>query len=75
MIATLKAYAAAFVAALVAMAGAVLYLRGRQDANDKQTADNLQAAVTAKDNRYELENTDDQRLVDILSGKLRNDKR
>lgn len=38
MIATIKAYAAAFVAALVAMAGAVLYLRGRQDANDKHEA-------------------------------------
>jgi hypothetical protein len=31
----------------------------------------VEAMQDAKENRHEIENSDDQRLVDILSGKLR----
>jgi hypothetical protein len=34
--------------------------------------DNAKSAKDAKDNRHEIETSDDQRLVDILTGKLHN---
>ena len=48
---------------------------GRSQANSDALRDNLKAAKTAKDTRYDMETSDDQRLVDILTGKLHNGKR
>jgi len=47
------------------------YRTGKKNAEAKQTKANLKASKDAKDNRYELETSDDQHLVNILTGKLR----
>jgi hypothetical protein len=48
---------------------------GRSEAATDSLKANIKAAQTAKDTRHEIETSDDQRLVDILSGKLHNGKR
>lgn len=55
---------------IILLVPVIAYMMGRKDADADRDADSLKASNDAKDNRYELENTDDQRLVDILTGKL-----
>ena len=58
-----------------------LFMRniGRRDEKHKATAkravENVKAAETAKDTRHEIETSDDQHLVNILTGKLHDRKR
>lgn len=62
----------------IAAGGAVWFFAGRsakQGERLDRAEDNLDAAKRAKDTRHEVETSDDQRLVDILSGKLHNNKR
>lgn len=63
--------------AIVVLLGGIwaAYRKGRKDETAKRATDNIKAGQAAKDNRDELESQDDQRLVDILSGKLRDGKR
>lgn len=60
-------------------AGGVVWLMAwrstKQGERLDRAEDNLDAARRAKDTRHEVETSDDQRLVDILSGKLHNNKR
>lgn len=55
------------------------WVLGRREGKQAERTDsaegNVKAGQQAKDNRDELESQDDQRLVDILSGKLRDGKR
>lgn len=55
------------------------WVLGRRDGKRTARADraegNVKAAQQAKDNRDELESQDDQHLVDILTGRLRDGKR
>lgn len=46
------------------------YRTGKKSADAKQTKANLKASKDAKDNRHDLESSDDQHLVNILTGKL-----
>jgi hypothetical protein len=48
---------------------------GRQKAATARADANVKAAQRAKETRYETETSDDQRLIDILSGKLHDRKR
>lgn len=48
---------------------------GRSEANTQRAEGNAKSAQKAKDTRHEIETSDDQRLVDILSGKLHDRKR
>jgi len=53
---------------------AVLRLGGqveRAQGRAKRAEGNLKAARDAKDTRHEIETSDDQRLVDILTGRVR----
>lgn len=59
---------------LAALAGALgLFKLGERSgtgkASLKSLEDDLEAAKNAKDNRHEVETADDQRLVDILTGR------
>jgi ATP:corrinoid adenosyltransferase len=55
------------------------WLAGRREGNKNANSDiveaNLEAAKTAKEIRHEIETSDDQHLVDVLTGKLHNDNR
>jgi hypothetical protein len=57
----------------------LMYGMGQRNKRLKELADraeaNLKAAKRAKDTRHEMETSDDQRLVDILSGVHRDGKR
>lgn len=61
------------VGALAAAGG--LWFAGRRSKAKDVKADraeaNAKAAKTAKDNRHELETSDDQHIVDILTGRVR----
>ncbi|MGR3687122.1 MAG: hypothetical protein ACU0D5_12880 [Paracoccaceae bacterium] len=48
---------------------------GRQKAELKRAEGNVKAAKKSKDTRHELETSDDQHLVNILTGKLHDRKR
>ena len=48
---------------------------GASVARTERAEDNTKAAQKAKDVRHEIETSDDQRLVDILGGKLHDRKR
>lgn len=66
----------ALIAIIVVLGGLwAAYRRGGADKDKERKADNAKAGKAARENRDEMESQDDQRLVDILSGKLRDDKR
>jgi membrane protein DedA with SNARE-associated domain len=60
--------AVAFVAALV---GAWLHILGRRHEQRKADRRNTSAMKEAKEIRHDLQTSDDQRLIDILSGRVR----
>lgn len=66
-------------ASVAALAAFGIYAAGRKEgrsqANSDALRDNLKSAKDAKDNRHAIETSDDQRLVDLLTGKLHDDKR
>lgn len=47
------------------------YRQGGKNAKAKTTQSNLDAANKAKENRHEMESQDDERIVDILTGRVR----
>jgi hypothetical protein len=59
--------------------GLIAHQMGKRAANTKATTDrleaNINAAHRAKETRHAIETSDDQRLVDILSGVHRDGKR
>jgi predicted small secreted protein len=77
MIARLKLYLAAVGVGIAVVWQIIRTIRKdeRAKANLERTENNLKAAKEAKDTKHELEIGDDQRLVDILSGKLHKPKR
>lgn len=66
-------------ASVAVLAALGIYAAGRKEgrsaANSDALRDNLNAAQKAKATRHEIETSDDQRLVDILTGKLHDRKR
>ena len=60
--------AVVFVAALI---GSWLHILGRRHEQRKADRRNTSAMKDAKDIRHELQTSDDTRLVDILSGRVR----
>ncbi len=48
-----------------------LYRKGAADQVNKETRRRIDAMQDAKDIRHEVQNSDDSRLVDILSGRVR----
>jgi Na+/H+ antiporter NhaC len=71
MLTKVKLYLYGIFAAFMAFAGVYLYRKGKADAKSDHVRRRVEAMTDAKENRHEIENSDDQRLVDILSGKLR----
>lgn len=65
----LKLYGAAF--ALVAWAAAWLYRKGRRDEVDRHVRRRVEAMKEARETRHEAQGSDDQRIVDILIGRVR----
>ena len=55
---------------LIAFA-AWLYRKGGKDRMNRETKRRLDAMKDAKDIRHEIEGSDDKRLVDILTGRVR----
>lgn len=56
----------------VAFAAAFAFFGGRNREKIDASERNLDAAKRAKDTRHEIETDDDQRIIDILTGKLHN---
>jgi hypothetical protein len=71
MLTKVKLYLYGIFATFMAFAGVYLYRKGKTDAKADHVRRRVEAMQDAKENRHEIENSDDQRLVDILSGKLR----
>ena len=71
MISKVKLYLYGIFAAFLAYIGARLYAKGKSDAEAKQTRRKIDAMQDAKEIRDEVQSSDDQRLVDILSGRVR----
>ena len=67
----IRAYIAAAFAGLLSIVGALLYRMGANNTESDAKDADIKAAKTSKENRYEIENTDDQHIIDILTGKLR----
>jgi hypothetical protein len=51
------------------------YTQGRKNEQGKHTRRRVDAMKDAKETRHEVQNSDDQRLVDILAGRVRDGKR
>jgi hypothetical protein len=47
------------------------YVQGKQSEQNKHTRRRVEAMKDAKETRHEIQNSDDQRLVDILAGRVR----
>jgi hypothetical protein len=71
MIANIRLYVYGIFAAVLAYAGARLYAKGKSDVQAANTARRIDAMKDAKEIRDEVQNSDDQRLVDILTGRVR----
>lgn len=71
MFSGLRAYLYGAVLAIWAGVSTWLYFKGRQDAKAADNQDRLDAIQDVRETRHELETSDDDRLVDILTGKLR----
>ena len=54
---------------------AYVYILGRRSEQNKHTRRRVDAMKDAKETRHEIQNSDDQRLVDILTGRVRDNKR
>ena len=52
-----------------------VYIMGRRSEQNKQTRRRVDAMKDAKETRHEIQNSDDQRLVDILTGRVRDSER
>ena len=61
--------------ALAPIVASVLYAMGRKSEQNKHTRRRVDAMKDAKETRHEIQNSDDQRLVDILTGRVRDNKR
>ena len=67
----IRAYIAAAFAGFLSILGALLYYMGVKAKESEAKDADIDAAKKSKENRYEIENADDQYIVDILTGKLR----
>jgi hypothetical protein len=71
MIAKIKLYLYGIFAAVLAFAGVYLYRKGKSDAAAKHVRRRVDAMKNAKEIRDEIQTSDDQRIVDILAGRVR----
>ena len=51
------------------------YVMGRRSEQSKHTRRRVETMKDAKETRHEIQNSDDQRLVDILTGRVRDNNR
>lgn len=72
MISKLRLYLYAIVTAAWAGLMAWAFVKGKQSEQRKHTRRRVEAMKDAKETRHEIQNSDDQRLVDILAGRVRN---
>jgi hypothetical protein len=59
------------VVAVAALIGSWLHILGRRHEQRKADRRNTDAMKNAKEIRHDLQTSDDQRLIDILSGRVR----
>ena len=71
MIANIRLYLYGIFAAVLAYIGARLYAKGKSDVQAANTARRIDAMKDAKEIRDEIQTSDDDRLVDILTGRVR----
>ena len=71
MLSRIKLWLYGSAAAIVIKASLWLYWMGRRSEQNKHTRRRLDAMKDAKDIRHEVEGSDDKRLVDILTGRVR----
>ena len=71
MVSKIKLWLYGVAAAIAVKASLWLYWMGRRSEHNKQTRRRVDAMKNAKDIRHEVEGSDDQRLVDILTGRVR----
>lgn len=75
MLGSLKRWVYSAFFALSITIGTWLWFSGRNHERDKRMRDRMKSIKKAKETRDEIETSDDQRIVDILTGKLRDDDR
>ena len=75
MLSKIRLYLYAIGAAAWSGLMAWVYIMGRRNEQNKQTKRRVDAMQDAKETRHEIQNSDDQRLVDILAGRVRDNKR
>lgn len=67
MFTKIKLYLYGVVAALLTFGAALLYRKGKKDAENKQVRRRLDAVKEKQNVEREVEGADDQRLVDLIS--------
>lgn len=70
MLSKIRLYIYGAIAGALAILIGLVYKKGMKDVNDKETLRKIEAMMEAKDIRHDVEISDDQYLVDVLTGKL-----
>ena len=71
MLSKIKLYLYGFGLALWSGLMAWAYVKGKQSERNKHTRRRVEAMKDAKEIRHEIQDSDDKRLVDILTGRVR----
>ena len=71
ILAKIKAWYKWGITVLLSLGGVWLYLKGRRDQKATYSHSQVKAIKEAKETRDEVQTADDQRLIDILTGRVR----